>query len=81
LERFISVAEITGGGLFYSDYYEIENGTRTKHPLIDYQLGSLIYYFDFGPLLFLKTEALKKDVYKEKKKKKFYLFYYIKLKI
>jgi Glycosyl transferase family 2 len=60
LERFISIAEDTNSGICYSHFYEITNGTSANHPLIDYQLGSLRDDFDFGPALFIKTEALKK---------------------
>ena len=37
------------------------NKHRTKfHPTIDYQLGSIRDDFNFGPVLFLRTEALRK---------------------
>lgn len=59
LERFLNIAESTGAGIIYSDY--IETNTRTKfHPLIDYQLGSIRDDFNFGPVLFLRTETLRK---------------------
>jgi hypothetical protein len=62
LERFFQVAEKTGAGILYSDYYETKEGKRTIHPVIDYQPGSLRDEFDFGPVLFIKTESLKKAV-------------------
>jgi len=58
LERFISIAEDTQAGLLYSDYYEIKEGVRTPHPVIDYQQGSLRDDFNFGPLLFYRSSAL-----------------------
>lgn len=79
-ERFLSVAENTNAGLCYSDFYELKNRVRTNHPVIDYQLGSLRDDFDFGPLLFIKTEALKKAV-KEKTDYNFSGFYDLRLKI
>ena len=80
-ERFLSVAENTNAGLCYSDFYELKNGVRTNHPVIDYQLGSLRDDFDFGPLLFIKTEALKKAVNQEKTDYKYAGFYDLRLKI
>ena len=59
LERFHQVAEATGAGLVYSDYYEVKKSVRSPHPTTDYQLGSLKDDFTFGPVLFLSTEALK----------------------
>ncbi len=59
VERFQSVANDTGAGILYSDFYETRNGNLEKHPTIDYQTGSLRDDFDFGPLLFIDTTALK----------------------
>ena len=59
VERFQSVANDTGAGILYSDFYETTNGNLEKHPTTDYQLGSLRDDFDFGPLLFMDTAALK----------------------
>ena len=50
----------TGASLVYSDFYEEESGKLIAHPVIDYQEGSLRDDFDFGELLFIKTEFLKK---------------------
>ncbi len=60
VERFLSVADDTGAGIVYSDFIDIKNGERIPHPVIDYQTGSIRDDFDFGPLLFIRTEALKK---------------------
>ncbi len=60
LERFIDIADMTGAGLVYSDYYEIKNGERSSHPVIDYQLGSIRDDFDFGPVLFFPSSVLQK---------------------
>lgn len=51
LERLLQVARQTGAGLVYTDRYEVKaDGTRTPHPTIDYQRGSLRDDFDFGSL-------------------------------
>ncbi len=62
LERFYEVAENTGAGLVYSNYYEIKNEGRISHPVIDYQSGSLRDDFMFGYLLFYRTDAIKQAV-------------------
>ncbi len=80
-ERFISISENTNAGICYSDFFEMTGNFRTNHPVIDYQLGSLRDDFDFGPLLFIKTEALKKAVEQEKTDYKFAGFYDLRLKI
>jgi Glycosyl transferase family 2 len=59
LERFFNLAESTGAGILYSDY--IEKNTEVKHhPVIDYQLGSIRDDFNFGPIIFIRTNVLKK---------------------
>ncbi|MGM9760071.1 MAG: glycosyltransferase family 2 protein [Parabacteroides sp.] len=62
LARFLEIATTTHAGLCYADYQEIKEGVQTAHPLIDYQLGSLRDDFDFGPLLFYRTEAWQEAV-------------------
>ncbi|MFZ0452279.1 MAG: glycosyltransferase family 2 protein, partial [Ignavibacteriaceae bacterium] len=53
--------ESTGAGILYSDY--MEKSTAVKlHPVTDYQPGSIRDDFQFGPLLFLETEAFKKHL-------------------
>lgn len=57
LNRFISVAESTGSGIIYSDYYDIKNNSASLHPVIDYQFGSVRDDFSFGPILFFDRKA------------------------
>lgn len=59
IERFYNTAEWTDAGLVYSDYYEVKGDERTKHPVIDYQEGSLRDDFNFGAVLFYWTDAVK----------------------
>ena len=56
LQRFFSAAESTGASLLYSDYYEKDKETLTVQSLLQYQEGSIRDTFDFGPLLFFRTE-------------------------
>lgn len=59
LERFISVAEMTAAGIYYSDYYEVKEGKRAALPVIEYQLGSIRNDFNFGSVLFFANEFVK----------------------
>lgn len=59
LERLLQVAENTGASLVYSDYIEVKNGEQSLHPVIDYQRGSLRDDFNFGPVLFYRTDTIK----------------------
>ncbi len=73
LERMTQAASTAGAPLVYADHFEQKTvetqdddgrvSTRTvvtKHPVIDYQTGSIRDDFDFGSLLLLKTSLLKK---------------------
>ncbi len=59
LERLVAVAEQTNAGMVYSDFYEVKNGKRMEHPVIDYQDGSIRDGFIFGSLLFFSIAAVK----------------------
>jgi hypothetical protein len=59
LDRMISVAQSTGAGIVYSDYYDLRGGQRVAHPVNDFQLGSLRDDFNFGSLLLVDSAALK----------------------
>lgn len=62
IERLLSVAEDTGAGIVYSDYFEIKSGKKIPHPLIDYQLGSVRDDFNFGAMVLIRKEALDKAI-------------------
>lgn len=81
IERLYSVAENCGAGLVYSDYYEIKDGIRNQHPVIDYQFGSLRDEFNFGHLLFYNNTAIKDAVANSIKDYKYAGFYNLRLKI
>lgn len=59
LERFYNVIKSTGAGLVYSNYLIIKEEAVSKHPVNDYQLGSLRDDFDFGYMLFMNTDICK----------------------
>ncbi len=60
LERMLLVAEDTAAAMVYSDRWQVENGERKAHPVIDYQEGALRNDFDFGSLLLLRTSLIHK---------------------
>ena len=60
LPRLIRVAEETDAAMVYSDYLAVKEGETERHPVIDYQEGSLRDDFDFGQVVLIRTKWLKK---------------------
>ena len=58
LERLLRTADDTGAVMVYSDHYSVQEGKLEKHPVIDYQAGSLRDDFDFGSLWLVKAQNL-----------------------
>ena len=58
LERFLRVADDTDAVMVYADHYKMVEGKMEKHPVIDYQSGSLRDDFDFGSLRCIEAQAL-----------------------
>lgn len=56
LERMVQVAEDSQAGMVYADRYELRNGQRIAHPVIDYQKGSVRDDFDFGSVILYNTQ-------------------------
>lgn len=61
-ERLTAIAEATGAGMVYADYYEVKEDKMQQHPVIDYQKGSLRDDFDFGFMMLFATTAFKQAV-------------------
>jgi hypothetical protein len=59
IERFLHVAEATGAGMVFADYFDMKEGKRTPHPVIEYQFGSLRDDFNFGSVVLLRSAAVK----------------------
>ena len=59
IERMLQVAEETDASMVYADHYSVEGGKTVKHPVIDYQLGSIRDDFDFGSVVLLNVKTLK----------------------
>ena len=58
LERILRVASDSDASMVYADHYDLIDGKRIPHPVIDYQWGSIRDDFDFGSLLLIKTPLL-----------------------
>ncbi len=61
LERMVQAALDSDAVMVYADRWTKgqEGGPLKKHPVIDYQLGSVRDDFDFGPLLLLRGDLLR----------------------
>lgn len=81
LERFVQISQNSGASIVYSDYYEEENGKLKQHPVIDYQEGSLRDDFDFGQMMFIKTELIKSVCEKDDSDFKYAGLYNLRLKL
>lgn len=58
LERMCDYLGAPESGMVYADHYQVTEGVRKPHPVIDYQPGSVRDDFDFGSVLLFKTAAL-----------------------
>lgn len=58
LERMCDYLGAPESGMVYADHYQMTEGVRKPHPVIDYQPGSVRDDFDFGSVLLFKTAAL-----------------------
>jgi len=81
LERFAKIATDTEAGLVYSDYYQVVDGVRSNHPVIDYQEGSLRDDFNFGSVLFYNSKRLRKAIDKMSVEYQFAGLYDLRLKV
>ncbi len=59
INRLSNLAADSKAGLLYADHYTVVEGTRSNHPVIDYQFGSLRDDFDFGPVMFFNAAVFK----------------------
>jgi glycosyltransferase involved in cell wall biosynthesis/diadenosine tetraphosphate (Ap4A) HIT family hydrolase len=64
LRRLLRVAEDKQAGIVYSDFISREGHSLIKHPLIDYQQGSIRDDFKFGHLLLFSCAAVKSAMQK-----------------
>ena len=62
LDRLIAIAEDTKADMLYADHYEVVDGQRKKHPVIECQKGALRDDFDFGSVLVFRSTSFRKAV-------------------
>lgn len=63
LRRMVKIAQDTNAVMVYSDHFtRMEDGQLAKHPLIDYQEGSLRDEFDFGTVVMINTKSFFKAI-------------------
>ena len=72
LKRLVRVAADTKAALVYADHYSVEAGKVVRHPVINYQAGSLRDDFDFGSLVLIDAKLLR--AYAEQAEKADYKF-------
>ena len=65
-ERLLHVAADSGAAMVYADHYSVENGKTVRHPVIDYQEGSIRDDFDFGSLMLIRADILREYVAQER---------------
>ena len=80
LQRYLSVAQTTDAKFLYSDYIE-KKDQISKHPLIDYQEGSVRDDFDFGYFVLIDKDVFIRAAESIKDDYKFAGFYLIRLLI
>ena len=62
LDRIISIAEDAKADMLYADHYELIDGQRRRHPLIECQKGALRDDFDFGSVLVFRSSSFRRAV-------------------
>lgn len=58
LQTMVETAERTNAAIVFANHYDVKNGVREEHPLIDYTEGSVTDDFDFGSLLLISVKSL-----------------------
>ena len=60
IERMMQVAGDADAPMVYADHWEVSGRQTEKHPAIDYQLGSVRDDFDFGSVLLIRGDLLRR---------------------
>lgn len=81
LERMVNIIEDTGAAMVYADHFKQVGDLRSNAPVIDYQFGSLRDDFDFGSVLFYRSDAVKEAVSRMNINYKFAAMYDLRLKV
>lgn len=62
LERMCDYLGAPETGMAYADHYQVADGVRQPHPVIDYQPGSVRDDFDFGSVLLSRRRPCRKPL-------------------
>lgn len=81
LERMTDFLQDPKSGMAYADHFEWKDGEKKKHPVNDYQPGSVRDDFDFGSLLLFKSSAFIKACRTLKKGTRYAALYDLRLSI
>lgn len=81
LDRLVQISDTTLAGMVYTDHYCNENGILSAMATIDYQLGSVRDDFDFGSLLFFRSDSFVQAVESFKENYFYAGLYALRLKI
>jgi|DewCreStandDraft_3_1066083.scaffolds.fasta_scaffold01640_3 glycosyltransferase involved in cell wall biosynthesis len=65
LVRLLQVAEESGAGIVYADYFEARGDELLARSVNDYQLGSVSEEFEFGPILLFSQEIVRRALRRE----------------
>ena len=77
----VNIIEDTGAAMVYADHFKQVGDLRSNAPVIDYQFGSLRDDFDFGSVLFYRSDAVKEAVSRMNIDYKFAAMYDLRLKV
>jgi hypothetical protein len=80
-KRISRLAHSINSGIIYSDYFDNVYGSLTPHPLIDYQVGSVLDNFNFGHILFFRKDIFSKATNELKDRYKYAGLYSLRLNI
>ncbi len=79
LERMVAFLQEKNTGMVYSDHFEWKDGEKRKHPVNDYQPGSVRDDFDFGSVILFKSMYFIAGCYNMDKESKYAALYDIRL--
>lgn len=60
LHRFVDAAQTSNAALLYADFEETVQGVKQSRPVLAYQVGSFRHDFDFGPVVCINMDHLRK---------------------
>lgn len=79
LDRMATFLHEKEASMVYADHYEWNDGEKKKHPVTDYQAGSVRDDFDFGSILLFKSQYFLTAVYFLPSQLKYAALYFIRL--